>query len=107
MPELMELTLNGKTWLVNFVDKPQDLVRGLSGKTALTPDTGMLFDMGQEQYIVITTEEMLFPIDIVLFNGTYPILKMTENFSNVQPGLVITSGLPARYFLEVNAGELL
>ena len=46
---------------------------------------------------------MLFPLDIAFFSEA---LVVTEIYQNVQPGYLVTSTLPARYFLEVNAGEL-
>jgi hypothetical protein len=46
---------------------------------------------------------MLFPIDIAFLSET---MVVTEVYRNVEPGYIVTSTLPARYFLEVNAGEL-
>ena len=65
--------------------------------------TGMLFDMGFEQIIQVTTVPMLFPLDIAFFSEGAVV---TEIYRNVQPGYLVTSTSPARYFLEVNAGEL-
>ena len=63
----------------------------------------MLFDMGYEQTITVTTEPMLFPLDIAFLSEA---LEVTEVYPNVAPGYQVNSIAPARYFLEVNAGEL-
>jgi hypothetical protein len=55
------------------------------------------------QTIQVTTAPMLFPIDIVFLDSN---LVVTEIYPNVQPGYLVTSQNPARYFVEVNAGEL-
>jgi hypothetical protein len=63
----------------------------------------MFFDTGYEQIIQVTTVPMLFPIDIAFFSES---LVVTEVYPNVEPGFIVTPTSPARYFLEVNAGEL-
>ena len=63
----------------------------------------MLFDTGWMQIIQVTTEPMLFSIDIAFL--AEPLI-ITEVYRNVEPGYIVTSTLPARYILEVNAGEL-
>ena len=64
----------------------------------------MLFDMGQEQAITVTTVPMLFPLDIVFLNN---YLMVNGLALNVAPGYIVTTeaDAPARFFLEVNAGE--
>lgn len=51
----------------------------------------------------VTTEEMLFPIDVFWISSA---MNVTDVAHNVQPRQLITSNRPARYFLEVNAVEL-
>ena len=51
----------------------------------------------------VTTEPMLFALDIAFFSEA---LEVTEVYQNVAPGYHVNSIAPARYFLEVNAGEL-
>ena len=65
--------------------------------------TGMLFDLRCEQIIQVTTVPMLFSLDIAFISQT---LVVTEVYRNIEPGYLVTSDLLARYFLEVNAGEM-
>jgi len=90
-------------WLVDVATQPWELSQGLGGLSGLLAGTGMLFDLGWEQIIEVTTVPMLFPIDIAFISDD---LKVTEVYRGVEPGYIVTSQLPARYFLEVNAGEM-
>ena len=97
------VTIADKEWLASLADTPWELVQGLGGIPEMAPGTGMLFDLGFEQAITVTTEPMLFPLDIAFLSES---LVVTEIYRNVQPGYHVNSTLPARYFLEVNANEL-
>ena len=99
----VKVTIADKDWLADLANTPWELVQGLGGITGIAPGTGMLFDMGFEQVITVTTEPMLFPLDIAFFSEA---MVITEIYRNIQPGYLVTSTSPARYFLEVNAGEL-
>ena len=97
------LTIGDKEWHASLVSASWELSRGLGGIAELPQNTGMLFDVGYERYIQVTTEPMLFPIDIAFFGDD---LRVTEVYRNIGPGYLVMSQYPARYFFEVNAGEL-
>jgi uncharacterized membrane protein (UPF0127 family) len=99
----VRITISDKEWLASLASTPWELVQGLGGIPEMPQGTGMLFDMGFEQIITVTTEPMLFPLDIAFLSES---MVITEIYHNIQPGYIVTSALPARYFLEVNAGEL-
>ena len=99
----VRVTIESKDWLASLASTPSELVQGLGGIPAMPQGTGMLFDMGFEQIIQVTTVPMLFPLDIAFLSET---MVVTEIYRNVQPGYLVTSTSTARYFLEVNAGEL-
>jgi len=96
------VNIEDKQWAVAFASTPSELVQGLGGIPEISQGTGMLFDLGFGQIITVTTEPMLFPLDIAFFSEE---LVITEIYRNIQPGYLVTSNSPARYFLEVNAGE--
>ena len=99
----VNVTIEDRQWAVAFASTPSELVQGLGGISEITQGTGMLFDLGFEQIITVTTEPMLFPLDIAFFSEE---MVITEIYRNIQPGYLVTSTSPARYFLEVNGGEL-
>jgi len=95
--------IGDKEWLTDVATLPWELSQGLGGLVEISPATGMLFDLSYEQTIDVTTTPMLFPLDIAFISDD---LVITEVYQNVKPECLITSQFPARYFLEVNAGEL-
>jgi len=103
MSEQATITIREKQWDVSVASAPWELTQGLGGIPELPPGTGMLFDLGWPQAIQVTTVPMLFPLDIAFLSDT---LVITEVYRDIQHGYLITSGSVARYFLEVNAGEL-
>jgi uncharacterized membrane protein (UPF0127 family) len=96
------VTIKNQQWQVSLATRYMELVQGLSGVPQILSGTGMLFDLGYDTIFTVTTKEMLFPIDIVRISNA---MTVTDVAYNVQPGQLVTSETPARYFLEVNAGE--
>jgi uncharacterized membrane protein (UPF0127 family) len=103
MPGQATVTIGDRQWQVSIADTPWELAQGLGGLPELAPGTGVLFDTGWTQIIQVTTVPMLFPLDIAFLSETAVV---TEVYRSVEPGYIVISTLPARYFLEVNAGEL-
>jgi uncharacterized membrane protein (UPF0127 family) len=95
--------IGDKQWAVSLALTSWEIEQGLGGVVELPANTGMLFDMGDEQTIDVTTVPMLFSLDIAFLSND---LAVTEVYQNVAPGYLVTSQVSARYFLEVNAGEL-
>ena len=92
-----------KEWFTDVATLPWELSQGLGGLVEIPPATGMLFDLGSGQTIEVTTVPMLFPLDIAFLSED---MAITEVYRNVEPGYLVTAQLPARYFLEVSAGEM-
>jgi len=97
------IAVKNKQWDISIATTPWEQTQGLGGLSDMPAQSGMLFDLGMSQTIQVTTVPMLFPLDIAFFSET---LEITEIYRNIQPGYLVTSTSPARYFLEVNAGEL-
>ena len=97
------IMIKDKQWAVDIATTPWELSQGLGGLPEIPAGNGMLFDLGWEQTIEVTTEPMLFPMDTAFLSED---MIITEIYRDIEPGLIVTSQLPARYFLEVNAGEM-
>jgi len=97
------VTINDKQWAVDIASAPWELSQGLGGLLELPSGTGMLFDLEYEQIIEVTTVPMLFPLDIAFLSED---MTITEVYHDIEPGYIVTSQSLARYFLEVNAGEM-
>ena len=99
----VKITIEDKVWLASLSSTYWELVQGLGGVLGMDAGTGMLFDLGYTQDITVTTEPMLFPLDIAFLSED---LVITEIYHNVGPGYLVHSTMPSRYFIEVNAGEM-
>lgn len=96
------ITIRDRQWQVYLATEPWELVQGLSGVSAISPGTGMLFVLPYETQVTVTTVPLLFPIDIAFISNGIVV----DIARNVPPGYLISSDVPVCYFLEVNAGEL-
>lgn len=99
----VKVTVGRKQWLAACAVSPWELTLGLGGLAELAAGTGMFFDLGAPQIIQVTTEPMLFPLDIAFLSED---MVITEVYRNIAPGYLVNSARPARYFLEVKAGEM-
>ncbi|QYY58450.1 ArdC-like ssDNA-binding domain-containing protein [Dehalococcoides mccartyi] len=99
----VKITIGDKEWLASLASTHWELVQGLGDIPGIDAATGMLFDLGYTQDITVTTEPMLFPLDIAFLSED---LVITEIYRDVQPGYLVHSTVPSRYFIEVNAGEM-
>jgi uncharacterized membrane protein (UPF0127 family) len=95
--------IRDKSWNVAVAATYSELVTGLGGISSLPAGYGMLFDLGGDQYVSVTTEPMLFSLDIAFISSALGVVGLAED---VPPGQQLTCDQPARFFLEVNAGEM-
>ena len=103
MPGQAIVTIKDKQWVVDVASTYLELAYGLGGLVELAAGTGMLFDLGWEQTIEVTTVPMLFTLDIAFISED---MTVTEVYHNIERGNLVISQVPARYFLEVNADEM-
>lgn len=103
MKKNMVVRLGRTQWYVTVAKTLEEVSQGLNGVRAMPVGTGMLFDLGIEGPVKVTTEKMLFPIDIAFLDSD---MKLIESYENAVPGLIIQPAHYARYFLEVNQFEL-
>ena len=96
-------------FVVEVVSTPTDTAKGLSGRAGLKPRTGMFFILsGPTQFWM---RDMKFPLDIVWIGSTGKIVDITKDAKPPAPDTpmwllpLYSSRLPAKYALEINAGE--
>ena len=103
------VVINDKVINIEIADTPEKTSKGLSERTNLTTNSGMIFTFSkQDQYPAFWMKDMLIPIDIIWINDT----KIIQIDNNVQPepGITDTNLTLYRpvsavdYVLEVNAG---
>ena len=98
------------TITVEVADDPEERTFGLSARSGLNPNTGMLFVWEDETQHTLWMNEMLFDLDMVWLNASRNVVSIDANVPT-QPGAP-TSELvqyhpvgAAKYAIELDAGE--
>ncbi len=108
MPGQAVVTIGECSWSVGIASSAAELLSGLSGVASIPVDTGMLFDMGSEQaQIAINMADMQFGLDIAFLNSNNEVVGILHGVEPEETAAFDTgNGQGARYFMEVNAGEM-
>ncbi|PIR46855.1 MAG: hypothetical protein COV07_02210 [Candidatus Vogelbacteria bacterium CG10_big_fil_rev_8_21_14_0_10_45_14] len=91
---------------VEVASKPEEIEKGLSRRTGLPADHGMLFEMGKPDKYRFWMKNMRFPLDIVWIEGgkVVSIDRNVQNDFDTAGAKFYSPSSPASYVLEVNAG---
>lgn len=93
-------------FLVEVVSEPEDITKGLSGRTSLPQRQGMLFIFSKLEVHSMWMPNMYFPLDIVWLDAEKKILKIEENVSpcsGTHNCTSYSSFYPSKYAIELNA----
>lgn len=104
-PVLADVTVNGRTFVVEVATTARKKEVGLGGRDALAADRGMYFPFPSAEYWVFWMKDMRFPIDIIWIRDgkvvdidadvPVPAGKNLETYSPAEPADAV---------LELNAG---
>ena len=99
------VVINAKKIKVQVADNYAEHVLGLSDRSTLEPDSGMLFIFHEKRIRKIWMKNMHFPIDIIWIENE-KVVKVTQNCkpNGAIPSKMYSSTLPVDNILEVNAG---
>ncbi|MBI2100631.1 MAG: DUF192 domain-containing protein [Candidatus Vogelbacteria bacterium] len=98
------LEIGGQRLAVEIADDETERSRGLSGRTRLASNEGMLFVFDAPGSYGFWMKEMNFPIDIIWLDEDWRITGITANLSPDSYPQVFYPPEPVKYVLEVNAG---
>jgi uncharacterized membrane protein (UPF0127 family) len=101
------IMIGGVVLIVELAETATAQERGLSGRSSLPSNGGMLFVFDHPSYWSFWMTDMKFPLDIIWFNSTRQVVYSEPNLPPCTPGQdcpVITPTSKAMYVLEVNAG---
>ena len=85
-------------------DTPATRAKGLSGRTSLEPNTGMLFVFDQLEYPGIWMRDMQFPIDVLWLNADNVIVDIRESLSPDTYPQVFAPRAKAQFVIELPSG---
>ena len=110
-PESAMVAIGDATYSVDLAILPEERQQGLSGREHLPQDAGMLFVFEDEQVRYFWMKEMRFPLDIIWIDAQCRLVEVAADVPTPPPDAAnyeiprVQSPSPARYVLEVNAGE--
>jgi uncharacterized membrane protein (UPF0127 family) len=102
----VRIIIDGVIVSVDLATTPAQQQRGLSGRSSMAQDHGMLFIFQTEDYWSFWMYEMNFPLDMIWFNANRQAVFFEQNLPPCNPTAcpVFTPTAKALYVLEVNAG---
>jgi len=101
------ITLHGTRVRVELATDAASREHGLMGRTRLASDHGMLFVFPDAQPRWFWMKDTLIPLDILYFDGNRKLVSMQLDVPpcKAEPCATYPSDAPARYVLELAAGE--
>lgn len=102
---IQSVVLKEKTFLVTVADTENLREQGLSGKTSLLPEEGMLFVFQKLGTHSFWMKDMLFPIDIIWIDKNLKIVHMAHSLHPETYPKIFFPPSDSLYVLEVSAGE--
>ena len=99
------------SYAVDVAVTPNERRQGLSGRETMAQDAGMLFVFEEEQPLHFWMKDMRFPLDIIWIDGQCRLIDVAADVPTPPPNAEnaeiprVQSPSPARYVLELNAGE--
>ena len=98
----VSISINQKTWRVEFADSAEERQLGLMFRPSMCPDCGMLFDFGETKPVSIWMKNTKIPLDLAYVNEQGEILEIVPLVPfDLSP---VPASQPVRYALEMNRG---
>lgn len=100
--------LAGTRYTVEIADDDAERARGLMFRDQMARDRGMLFLHDREEPLAYWMKNTRIPLDILYFNGSRELVSQQRDVPACSAGdrcPPYPSRAPARYVLELNAGE--
>lgn len=93
------------TIAIEYAITPEEHERGLSGRAALTKESGLLFVFDRADTYQFWMPDMRFAIDIIWIGEDKRIVDISEGVTPESYPTLFRPRTPARYVLEVNSGD--
>ena len=100
------LRVGGHSYTLEIAKTEQEHDKGLSGRTSLAKNRGMLFVFGYEEKQCFWMKDMKFPLDMVWADAHKEVVFIAKEVSPDSYPRTYCSGLPAAYVIELNSGEV-
>lgn len=102
--EPIKISINNVALNALVADTDKERVQGLSGRTGLKEDEGLLFVFEKEGFHGFWMKDMLFPIDIAWVDKNKKIVHIEHSVSEKSYPKIFTGTSLSLYVLEVQSG---
>lgn len=101
----LTITTNTGThaFTVEMAETNEQKARGLMFRTTMAPDEGMLFDFRRDDIVTMWMQNTILPLDMIFISREGRVVSVAERTTPYSTD-TISSRVPARAVLEVNAG---
>lgn len=100
------VSIGSTIFRVDVADTPGAREKGLSGRTSLSNNEAMLFVFDSDGDLPIWMKGMKIPIDIIWLDSSKKVVHLEQNVQpDAFPYTTYKSPVPARYVLEMTAGQ--
>ena len=100
-----QITIENNTWTVEVAKDDKSRENGLSNRSILHLNQGMLFAFDKMSPQFFWMKSMLFPLDMVFFDNNWKIVLIETNLQPDSFPKTFGGSVSSQYVLEINAGE--
>ena len=104
--DVFEVILKGEKFMVEAADTPAERMQGLSGRSGLSVNEGMLFTFDKPDAHGFWMKDMKFPIDIIWISNN-EVIYVSSNLNPDSDPTIFSPPEPVSQVLEVKAGTIL
>ena len=97
-------SVDGRTYAFEVRRTPEERAQGLSGRSGLADNEGMLFIFDYDARHGFWMKDMLFALDIIWLDADMNVVHAETDVSPDTYPRSFVPTVPARYVLEINAG---
>ncbi|HVT32560.1 MAG TPA: DUF192 domain-containing protein [Rhodanobacteraceae bacterium] len=99
--------INGKTYTIEIAEDDVSRAHGLMDRTEMDAGHGMLFVFQDDAPRAFWMKNTKIPLDMLFFDADRKLVSVQHNVPPCvgDPCPAYSSGAPARYVLELNAGQ--
>lgn len=97
------ILIGNATVKVSVADTDAERIQGLSGRSGLGDNEGLLFVFPESDYHGIWMKDMRFPIDIIWIDENFEVISIKDNVYPDSYPEIFEPNRPARFVLETSA----
>lgn len=103
--KIVPVTIASKQFLLEIADTPEARQSGLSGRTSLCHNCGMLFVFENPGKYSIWMKDMDFPIDVFWIDEDKKVVHIVKDMSPASYPQTFEPGSATKYIIEVPSGS--